>query len=359
MLYNMKVLITGGAGFVGSSLAKLFKKNNPESQIDVLDNLKRRGSEINLPEFKKLGIGFFHGDIRNISDLEDLSETYDFLVEASAEPSVHAGTNGQSPKYLLDTNLNGTLNCLEFARKKTGGIIFLSTSRVYSIPSIKKILLSEDETRLQISPKQELNGISKKGISEEFPTLGGFRSLYGSTKLASELFIEEYSENFGLKAVINRCGVIAGKGQFGKTDQGVFTLWVARHIFKGELSYTGFGGEGKQVRDLLHPKDLYDLILIQMEKKESWNAEIYNAGGGIDFSVSLKEYTSICEEITSEKIKISQNKETAKVDIPIYVSDYSKVNEKFGWKPKISPKEIVSEISDWIQENKEQLKQIF
>ena len=356
----MKLLITGGAGFVGSSLAKLFKTNFSSSEIHVLDNLKRRGSEINLSEFKKLGIEFFHGDIRNFSDLEDLNQNYDFILEASAEPSVHAGTGGQSPKYLLDTNLNGTLNCLEFGRKNSGGMIFLSTSRVYSIPAIKKINLIENETRFDVSDKQELNGISKKGISEEFPCVGaGFRSLYGTTKLASELFLEEYSQNFGYKTIINRCGVIAGKGQFGKTDQGVFTLWVARHFFKGSLSYTGFGGEGKQVRDLMHPSDLYNCIISQIEKSSKWNSEIFNLGGGDEGSVSLKEYTSICEEITGNKITITKNPATANVDIPFYVSDSSKAKNRFGFEIKMKPKDIVLEIKNWISENESVLKNLF
>ena len=97
----------------------------------------------------------------------------------------------------------------------------------------------------------------------------GFRSLYGSTKRASELFIEEYVENFGFPAIVNRCGVIAGAGQFGKTDQGVFTLWVARHLFGRGLQYTGFGGTGKQVRDVLHPADLFRLVALENDRLES------------------------------------------------------------------------------------------
>jgi CDP-paratose 2-epimerase len=356
----MKLLITGGAGFVGSSLAKLFKQNFPNYTIHVLDNLKRRGSEINLPEFKKLGIQFSHGDIRQFSDLEDLNSTYDLMIEASAEPSVQAGTNGESPKYLLDTNLLGTLNCLEYARKHTSGMIFLSTSRVYSIPAIKNLNYINKETRLDVSSNQTISGISEKGISETFPTIGsGFRSLYGTTKLASELFLEEYFHNYGFPSIINRCGVIAGPGQFGKTDQGVFTLWVARHLFKGKLSYTGFGGEGFQVRDILHPRDLFHLLVKQIENKNSWTSEIFNVGGGVEGSVSLKEYTKICSDITSSKIEITSNLNTAAVDIPYYISDTSKVKERFSWQIETKPEQIVREITEWIQKNKEQLKDIF
>src|SRR4051812_4260946 len=122
----MRILITGGAGFVGSSLATYFKKNDPSSSVVAFDNLKRRGSELNLAVFKELGIEFVHGDIRVLSDLEDLSGDFDLFIEASAEPSVLAGLNG-SPNYVLQTNLTGTLNCLEFARKRTRQMIFLST----------------------------------------------------------------------------------------------------------------------------------------------------------------------------------------------------------------------------------------
>lgn len=356
----MKLLVTGGAGFVGSSLVKLFKQENPNSTIHVFDNLKRRGSELNLREFKKLGVEFFHGDIRNPSDLEDLNSNYDYILEASAEPSVHAGTAGQSPKYLLDTNLNGTLNLLEFGRKHSGGMLFLSTSRVYSIPAIKKIQLEEEATRFKVSEKQDITGISSAGISEQFPTVGsGFRSLYGTTKLASELFLEEYSQNLKYPTIINRCGVIAGKGQFGKTDQGVFTLWVARHYFQGKLSYTGFGGEGKQVRDILHPKDLYRCIAKQIDQSKSWNSEVFNLGGGDEGSISLQEYTSICEEVTGKQISISKNPETADVDIPYYVSDSSKAKERFGFEIMMKPKDIVKEIKDWISENEKELKTLF
>ena len=356
----MRILITGGAGFVGSSLAKLYKENHPNSEITVFDNLKRRGSEINLPVFKKMGINFTHGDIRNQSDLEDITSNFDFILEASAEPSVHAGTGGQSPRYLLDTNLNGTLNCLEFARKKTGGMIFLSTSRVYSILAIKQIQFREGITRFEVGDEQVVSGISENGISESFPTVGsGFRSLYGTTKLASELFIEEYAQNFGFKAIINRSGVIAGKGQFGKTDQGIFTLWVARHLFNGKLSYTGFGGQGKQVRDILHPKDLSALLEKQVQSLSTWDGSVYNIGGGHSGSVSLLEYTKLCEGVTGNSIDIGANPETALVDIPYYVSDSKKASEKFQWDPKVSPKEIVQEISDWINSDRVNLEAIF
>ena len=356
----MRVLITGGAGFVGSALAGLFKENFPSSHIVVFDNLKRRGSELNLPRFKRLGIEFVHGDIRNTSDLDDLPGQFDLCVEASAEPSVHAGTGGQSPAYLLQTNLIGTLNCLEFARQRSRGLIFLSTSRVYSIAALKALPLQELKTRFEVDAAVEQTGLSTLGISEEFPVVGrGFRSLYGSTKLASELFIEEYVENFGFPAIVNRCGVIAGAGQFGKTDQGVFTLWVARHLFGRELQYTGFGGTGKQVRDVLHPADLFRLVALENDRLESLKGRLYAVGGGCTGSVSLREYTEICRRVTDRTVDITPFPETTAVDVPWLVMDHTRATTELGWFPRMSPEAIVEDIASWLEDNRLTVQSLF
>jgi CDP-paratose 2-epimerase len=356
----MKVLISGGAGFVGVWLCRLFKQQYPDWQVTAFDNLRRRGSELNLPVLRDAGVQFLHGDIRNRGDLTDLPGGYDFMVEASAEPSVHAGTGSGSPKYVLDTNLVGTLNCLEFARLRCGGIIFLSTSRVYSISALRNIRLSETATRLVPEQQKQPHGFSSAGISERFPIVGsGFRSFYGTSKLASELFLEEYGANYDYPAVINRCGVIAGAGQFGKTDQGVFTLWVARHMFGGELSYTGFGGKGKQVRDLLHPKDLFELIKRQLPMLDKLRGDVFCIGGGLEGSVSLHEYTQLCRDVTGREIDIGSTPTTADVDVPYYVTDYAKARDAFSWEPAIRPRQIVEDIHSWLTANSRQLRPLF
>ncbi len=214
------ILVAGGAGFVGSNLALRFKNEYPEINVIVFDNLKRRGSELNLPRLKEKGITFIHGDIRNKEDFNDI--TFDLLIECSAEPSVLAGLNG-SPEYVLNTNLVGTLNCLELARINNAAIVFLSTSRVYPYYPINNANYDEKETRFELSAEQKIRGISKKGISERL-SLEGPRSIYGATKLASELFITEYIETYKIKGVINRFGCIAGPWQMGKVDQGVVVL---------------------------------------------------------------------------------------------------------------------------------------
>ena len=352
---NKTILITGGAGFIGSNLAIKFKEKYPLIKIIAMDNLKRRGSELNIPRLKHAGITFVHGDIRNKEDFEEI-EKFDLMIECSAEPSVMAGFNC-SPSYALNTNLVGTLNCLEEVRKNNAGILFLSTSRVYPIDSMNQLNISEGETRYSLEKEQSIPGASEKGISEKFPLDGG-RSIYGATKFCSEIMIQEYISSFGIKGVINRCGVIAGPWQMGKTDQGLLGLWVAKHFFKGELSYIGFGGEGKQVRDFLHIDDLFDIIDIQINNFNKFNGEVYNIGGGLNNSASLLELTKICEKIIGNRIKINPVIETRPADLKLFITDTSKVHALTGWFPRRDINTIIKDIVDWMDENKMQLKNI-
>ncbi|MFN8282852.1 MAG: NAD-dependent epimerase/dehydratase family protein [Chitinophagales bacterium] len=349
------ILITGGAGFVGSSMALQLKAKYPSYEIYVLDNLKRRGSELNIPRLKAANIHFIHGDIRNKEDFDGLPKI-DCILEASAEPSVLAGIDS-TPDYLINTNLSGTINCLNFATKNKSDFIFLSTSRIYPIETIESINFTESETRFEIAEQQTIKGFSKNGISEDFP-LDNYRSLYGTTKLASELFIQEYKQFFGLKTVINRCGVLTGPWQMGKIDQGVVVLWIAKHFWNQPLSYIGYGGTGKQVRDMLHTDDLFRLIDWQMHNLDEINGEIFNVGGGTEISLSLNEMTTLCEEITGNKISMKQVPENRAADIRIYITDNAKVTAKTGWKPQVSQKQIFTEIYEWIKENEEQLASI-
>ncbi|HJR05805.1 MAG TPA: NAD-dependent epimerase/dehydratase family protein [Pyrinomonadaceae bacterium] len=353
----MRVLITGGAGFVGSSLAVAFKREQPEATVVALDNLKRRGSELNVALFKEHGIEFVYGDIRSPGDLQDLNGEFDLFIEASAEPSVLAGLDG-SPNYVLQTNLVGTLNCLEFARRRAARLVFLSTSRVYSIKPLKEIQLTETPARFEIADAQKWSGISAEGIAENFPVHLP-RSLYGASKLASEMIIQEYVDTYGMRAVINRCGVIAGAGQFGKVDQGVFTLWVANHYFGKPLRYTGFGGRGQQVRDLLHPSDLYALIKRQVAQIDSCAGGIFNVGGGRSVSTSLAELTAVCQQLLGREVPIERDDRTSPVDIPLYISDHRRATEAFDWRPARSVENIVEDIIRWLSENEAQLRPIF
>ena len=352
---SMKIVITGGAGFVGSTLCLQLRNKYPFYEIIAFDNLKRRGSELNLIDFQKNNIQFIHGDIRNNEDLESLG-FFDILIEASAEPSVTAGLDSD-PTYVINNNLYGSINCFNACIKNKAKLIFLSTSRVYPIDTIESALYSEDETRFSFVDNQEIKGISSKGISEEL-SLAGARSFYGTTKLSSELFIHEYATFYGLKAAITRFGVIAGPRQMGKTDQGVVTLWMAKHYWKESLKYIGYGGKGKQVRDLLHVDDLVELIDLQIHQIEKFEGKIYNVGGGLKNSASLQEMTQICEKISGNKIQIDEVTETRTADLRIYITDNSKIETEIGWKPKKSVEIIFDDIYNWIKENEKQLESI-
>ncbi len=353
----MKILITGGAGFIGSNLAKQFAKARPKADVTVLDNLKRRGSELNLKAFKELGIRFVHGDIRNPSDVNAAGTDFDLLIEASAEPSVHAGMDGL-PDYVVQTNLFGTFNCLNFARYHAQKFVFLSTSRVYSIAPLRKIALEETPTRFRIGSEQVLPGVTTAGVLEDFNTTLP-RSFYGATKLASEYLVQEFTEAYGLKSVIYRCGVVAGPGQIGTVDQGVFTRWVAHHYFQRPVVYTGFGGQGKQVRDLLHPLDLFDLINSHFDMIDQNPGQVYNVGGGSSISTSLAELTTLCQEIVGRAVPAGTRPETSPVDVPLYISDCSRISTAAGWKPARGVEVIVSDIFNWIRENESELRTIF
>lgn len=351
----MKILVTGGAGFIGSTLCIKLKEKYPDYTIVAFDNLKRRGSELNLSEFKKMGIAFIHGDIRNNEDVLSVGE-FDILIEASAEPSVMSGLNSD-PTYVINNNLYGSINCFNACLKYKAKLIFLSTSRVYPIDKIENANFIEEGTRFSFSDVQKEMGISKLGISEEL-NLFGSRSFYGTTKLSSELFIQEYAAFYNLKAAITRFGVVAGPRQMGKTDQGVVTLWMAKHFWKQSLKYIGYGGTGKQVRDILHVDDVVRLIDLQIHETEKFNGKIFNAGGGIQASASLREMTSICEKITGNKIDIGSEKENRPADLKVFITDNSKIENEIGWKPLKTVEDTFSDIYNWIRTNEKELKYI-
>ena len=344
----MRLLITGGAGFVGANLAVALKTRHPDWHLIAFDNLKRRGSELNLARLRAAHVAFVHGDVRQPNDLSGLGPL-DAVVECSAEPSVLAGIEGGSD-YVVNTNLLGAYHCLELARREGAQFIFLSTSRVYPVGLLNQVAYVEGPSRFELIPEQDLPGVSEAGISEEFP-LAGARTLYGASKLAAELLVDEYATAFGLRTVVDRCGVIAGRWQMGKVDQGVFTYWVLAHRLGRELTYLGYSGSGKQVRDLLHIDDLVDLLEEQLLDPERWAGFKGNVGGGAERSLSLLETTELCRKLTGKTVPIHGKDEARPGDVPIFVSDCSLLYSCTDWRPRRGIQEIFEDINAWIEQN--------
>lgn len=350
----MDILITGGCGFIGSSVA--VKLAGMGHRVTCFDNLLRRGSEILLNRIREHGCTFVHGDVRNSEDFAKLKEGQTLLIECSAEPSVLVGSQGHEARGLINTNLLGSVNCFEYARTYHLPVIFLSTSRVYPYDKLNSFAFEERETRFEYADQKP--GISFAGVSVEFP-LNGYRSLYGATKLSSEYLLQEYSKNFGIPSIVNRCGVVSGPWQLGKADQGVFAFWLAHHYFKKDLSYIGFGGKGRQVRDLLHIDDLVDLTLKQIERVGSHFGTVFNVGGGRPSNLSLMETTAHCRRITGNTIPVSSDPHDRPADVRWYVTDNGATGEEFSWKPERNPEAILSDIHSWMRKNERECKQIF
>ncbi len=353
---HKNILITGGAGFVGSALALALRRAHPDANITAFDNLRRRGSEVNLPRLKAEGIRFVHGDVRNLQDLAEIRPAPDLILECSAEPSVLAGYGG-SPDYLIHTNLTGCFHCLELARLAKADFLFVSTSRVYPVAPINNLAYAETDTRFQLLPEQSIAGASEYGISEEFP-LHGARSLYGMTKLAAELMVAEYGDAYGIRIAIDRCGLLTGPWQMAKADQGVIAFWVAAHCLERSLKYIGFGGSGKQVRDFLHIDDFCDLILDQLANFDLYAGRHWNVGGGVTNSLSLLEATALCREVTGRTVDVVSSTENRPADLRLYLTDHRAVSAVNGWRPRRDARQTLTDIATWIDGHTDTLRDV-
>jgi CDP-paratose 2-epimerase len=346
----MRILITGACGFVGSTIAHAFRDGWPDWEIVGLDNLIRPGSEINRAPLKKRGVKIIHADIRNPSDLETIARC-DWILDAAANPSVLAGVDGKtSTRQLLEHNLFGTVNLLELARTWNSGFLMLSTSRVYSIRDLAAISVETKGKRFAPrANKSKHPGFSSQGVAEQFSVAPPL-SLYGSSKLASEVLACEYAEAFGLPMFINRCGVLAGAGQFGKIDQGIFSFWIHSWRAQRPLKYIGFKGTGFQVRDCLHAHDLTSLLARQMQQPRKDVPRIVNVSGGIRQSASLRELSDWCENRFG-KGNITGSKETRPFDVPWLVLDSSLAKEIWNWTPQTSLETVWNQIAEHAEAN--------
>lgn len=333
----MRILITGVCGFAGHALAETLPALIPGLEITGLDSLARAGSESNR---RTPGVRFLHADLRCASDLESLPAV-DWVIDAAAQPSVLGGVDGKSSsRQMVEHNLGGTINLLEYCKRHSAGLILLSTSRVCSIAALNALPLDVSGSRFH--PAGTAPGLTENGIAENFSTAAPV-SLYGSTKLASEALALEYSAAFSFPVYVNRCGVLAGAGQFGTAEQGIFSWWIHAWKARRPLRYIGFGGKGHQVRDALHPRDLARLIAAQLKNSAVGKPNLVHAGGGMDRSLSLAELSAWCRDSLGAHAVGSEDQPRA-FDVPWLVMDSSLATAAWNWQPEISLPSILEEI---------------
>ena len=340
----MKILITGGCGFVGSNLALFLKKKG--FSVHTLDNLTRKGSKYNSNLLKKQKIKNYKINISNIKKIKSLPK-YDLILDCCAEAAVEISKNDFDK--VINTNLIGTINILKKSKNDKSKIIFISSSRIYPLEEMNKVIKNKNlKSKIKIS----------KMFSERDKIIGP-KTIYGLTKLCSEMLIEEFSYAYKLKYLINRCGVISGPLQFGKQDQGFVSLWIWRHLNKKKLSYIGYGGYGNQIRDVLHIDDLNELILLQIKNINKINNKLFTVGGSKTSYTSLSQLTKLCQKITGNKIKMGKVSKTSSYDIPYYLSDNTHVSNTYKWKPKRNINQVVMDTFLWLKKNKPIIKKYF
>ena len=350
----MKVLITGVCGFVGSSLALELKQRLSSLEVVGLDNLSRPGSEVNRSKLKTHNVTCLHRDLRNPSDLENLPKT-DWVIDAAANPSVLAGVNTQtSSRQLMEHNLIGTLHLLEYCKRHSAGLILLSTSRVYSQEHLSVLPIeARDSVFVPKFATAKIPGLSEHGVAESFPTQPPL-SLYGAAKLASEIVALEYSLAFDLPVYINRCGVMAGAGQFGKPDQGIFSFWIHSWCRKRPLAYIGFDGTGRQVRDCLHPNDLAGLLCQQMREPKK-SSEPLNVSGGAASGISLAQLSDWCAKRFGPH-QVAQDLRPRRFDVPWLILDSTRATSLWNWRPQMHVEQILEEIALHAEQHPEWLE---
>ncbi len=336
-----KILITGGCGFVGTNLAVFLKSKN--FIVNTIDNFTRKGSKYNLSILKKNKIKNFNIDVRNYNKIFKLPK-YDLIIDCCAEASVEVSKD--QIDRVFSTNLVGTLNILKKVRKDKSKIIFLSSSRIYPLKDLNNLIKNKNITK-KLKIKKTFN---------EKDNIMGPKTLYGFTKLASEMLIEEFSFLFNIKFIINRCGVLSGPLQFGKQDQGFVSLWIWNHLTGKNMKYIGYGGHGNQLRDVLHIDDLSNLILLQIKKINKINNKIFTVGGSKKSYVTLNYLTQICEKITGKKLKFEKVKKTSEYDIPYFITDNKLITKTYGWKPNKDIKDVVNDTFRWLKNNRKVLR---
>jgi CDP-paratose 2-epimerase len=318
---------------------------NLSLEVISVDNLSKTYSKLNQKRLSNLKIKNYNIDISNKDEFIKLKFKSDIIIDCCADPAVES-----SRKDILkniNNNLITTYNVLEKAKKDNSKLIFLSTSRIYPI--------NDSRQKFIFFLKKKI-----KNLFDEDSNIVGPKTIYGFSKLASEMLIEEYNYAFKIDYLINRCGLITGPWQFGKVEQGLVSLWLWKHLNKSNnLYYKGYSGTGNQIRDILFINDLCELVYLQIKNFKKIKNQTFCIGGGIKNSINLNQLTKICEEITKNKIKIRRDLDTSIYDIPFYITSLKKVKKYYNWYPKTDLRIGLYVILEWMKKNYTLIKSHF
>jgi len=343
----VNILITGGAGFVGGNLAVYFA--NLGNEVLCVDNLSRRGSELNLERFRKHNVKFKHCDIRCTEDFLNFDDfNPDIVLECSAQTTAIDGY--KNPTYDFTNNTVGAYNVLEYCRRKNAGLIFWSSNKAYDGDFCNSIPIIEKDTRLEWdmseAKNKEYRGWSQLGFNELGDVNGSAHTVYGASKNAADLLCQEWSRAFNIPVIVNRFSCLYGPHQFGKVGQG-WVVWFAI-AKKLNLDLSFYGNGGKQVRDCLHVKDLCSLIHKQVESIEDFSGNYYNVGGGIKHTTSVLELSNRLDKIYKNRKPVKSELKSRPSDQKIYISDITKVSNDFNWKPSVGLDTGIETVVDWL-----------
>jgi CDP-paratose 2-epimerase len=342
----MKILVTGGAGFIGCHTCAAFSKAGHE--VSAFDNLSRRGSKANAAWIESHSLGtVIRGDIRHPEDLENCFQQqgpFDAVIHLAAQVAVT--TSVTNPREDFEINALGTFNVLEACRAQTipPMVLYASTNKVYG--GMEEVVVVEEEKRYWYRDLPQ-------GIPVSQPL--DFHSPYGCSKGAADQYVRDYARIYGIPTVVLRQSCIYGTRQFGIEDQG----WVAWFVIAASFNHPiSIYGNGKQVRDVLYVEDLIRAYQLALEKMEHAGqapigGKIYNVGGGPEYAMSVwSEFGPLLEELLGRKIPVTYA-DWRPGDQPVYISDISCAKRELGWEPKVSPREGIKRLFAWVQENRE------
>lgn len=346
----MHILIAGGCGFVGTNLALFFTEKG--HHVTCVDDMSRETSAINADLLYSLDVTVHRISIyRFLSVLKMTEIPVDIILNCSAQSRSTAGQD--EPMVDYHGNVSSAVACAELAREYGCPLIHWSTNKVYAANRLNHRETAELDTRYEIP----------FSVSYKDPTMGQ-RSIYGATKYAAEVLLNEWSTSYNIPTIINRFSCMAGPHQYSVADQGWVAHWMYCHMFGQPLEYIGW--KGKQVRDILNIADVCQLVNKQIEYLQNNNnytytryCETYNVGGGPDNTLSLRECTTLCERITGKSVEITTVDEPRLADQRVYVSDIKEVSAMFDWKPMFKPLRTLENVYEWALQNTETLERYY